>query len=249
MNFGPVLQRIMLNRQIPPCPPFFKVGERQGAVKVVMPFMLAAVLCACSSVPEATPGRLGLKLAPASLGATISLQQHLRVEREGRSDDLDAALEVDPAHVELVGLALGQRVLSLNYDGKEIKSWRHLLLPRQVQAEDVLQDLQLTLWPVEAIRAALPAGWRITENGLQRQLFQDEALVLQIDYSDPVRWSGTVTLQNLRYHYRLAIQSVASEAAEVPQAPQGVDAKEAKEAKESNKATNPAHPAQAGKEK
>ena len=214
-----------------------------GSTTMLTPVLAAVLLCGCSSVPEATPGRLGLKLAPASLGATISLQQHLRVEREGRSDDLDAALEVDAEHVELVGLALGQRVMSLNYDGKEIKSWRHLLLPRQVQAEDVLQDLQLTLWPVEAIRAALPAGWRITEQGLQRQLFQDEALVLQIDYSDPVRWSGTVTLQNLRYHYRLAIQSVASEAAEVPQ---GVEAKEAKEAKE---ATKPAHPAQAGKEK
>lgn len=237
MNSGPVLQRIMLNRQIPPCPPFFKVGERLGARKLVTPVLLAAALCACSSVPEATPGRLGLKLAPASLGATISLQQHLRVEREGRSDDLDAALEVDPAHVELVGLALGQRVMSLNYDGKEIKSWRHLLLPRQVQVEDVLQDLQLTLWPVEAIRAALPAGWRMTEQGLQRQLFQDEALVLQIDYSDPVRWSGTVTLQNLRYHYRLAIQSVASEAAE------------ATPAAEATKPAPLAQPAQAGKEK
>lgn len=222
MNFTHILRRIMLNRQIPSVPLFFKGPEQTGgqrqAFRPVTVVLAMAMLCACSSVPETTPGRLGLKLAPASLGATISLQQHLRVEREGRSDDLDAALEVDADHVELVGLALGQRVMSLNYDGKEIKSWRHLLLPRQVQAEDVLQDLQLTLWPVEAIRTALPAGWRMTEQGLRRQLYQDETLVLQIDYSEPVRWSGTVTLQNLRYHYRLAIQSVASEAAEAADA-------------------------------
>ena len=176
--------------------------------------LLCALLCACSATPPPEPAgaRLRLKLAPAALGTSISLQQHLKVERDGRTDDLDAALEVDPAHVQLVGLALGQRVLSLHYDGKDITSWRHLLLPRQVQAEDVLQDLQLTLWPLDAIRSALPPGWRIEEQGLQRQLFQDQALVLQIDYADAIRWQGNVNLNNLRYHYRLTIQSVASDA-------------------------------------
>lgn len=174
----------------------------------------AALLCACTSapLPDALAARLGLKLAPASLGATISVQQHLKVEREGRIDDLDAALEVDPEHIQLVGLAMGQRVLSLNYDGKDITSWRHLLLPRQVQAEDVLQDMQLTLWPVEAIRAALPAGWRMEEQGLRRQLFQDKELVAQIDYDHATRWEGNVNFHNLRYHYKLTIQSVSSDA-------------------------------------
>jgi hypothetical protein len=44
--------------------------------------------------PEA--GASGLKLAPAALGASISVQQHLKVERDGRIDDLDVALQVDP---------------------------------------------------------------------------------------------------------------------------------------------------------
>ncbi|MBV8634856.1 MAG: DUF3261 domain-containing protein [Burkholderiaceae bacterium] len=170
-----------------------------------------ATLVACSSAPPAQPGRLELRLAPAALGASIAVQQHLKVEREGRTDDLDAALEIDAEHVELVGLALGQRVLTLNYNGKDLTSWRHALLPSQVRAEDVLEDLQLTLWPVEAVRAALPSGWRVEEEGLHRTLYQGDELVAAISYSGTPRWNGTTVLENRRYHYRLTIASVANE--------------------------------------
>lgn len=163
---------------------------------------------ACATVPAPQEARLGLKLSPASLGASIARQQHLKVEREGRIDDLDAALEVDPERLQLVGLAFGQRVLSLSYDGKELTSWRHAMLPAQVRAEDVLEDLQLTLWPEQAIASELPSGWTVKDEGLRRTLYKDGTAVTVIDYSAMPRWSGTVVLQNLRYEYRLTIQSV-----------------------------------------
>jgi hypothetical protein len=169
---------------------------------------IAALLlsaCATSALPPAA--RLGLKLAPSALGESISVQQHLRVERNGRDDELDVALEVEPQKLELVGLALGQRVLSLSYDGKELKSWRHAMLPSQVKAEDVLEDMQLTLWPVEAVRAALPAGWQVEEQGLRRTLSLDGETIMVINYSGMPRWSGKLVLDNLRYKYRLTIES------------------------------------------
>ncbi|MFL6671930.1 MAG: DUF3261 domain-containing protein [Massilia sp.] len=169
--------------------------------------LLAALAVAgCGANPPA-PARLGLRLAPSALGETVSVEQHLKVERGGRIDELDAALEVDPAQLDLVGLAFGQRVLSLHYDGKELASWRHPMLPAQVRAEDVLEDLQLTLWPAAAIAQALPPGWRIEDQGLQRALYLDGALVASVTYSGLPRWSGTVVLHNLRYDYRLTIQS------------------------------------------
>lgn len=173
--------------------------------------LLLLALGACATPPAAPPARLGLKLAPAALDASISVQQHLRVERAGRNDELDAALEVDPQHLQLVGLAFGQRVLSLQYDGKQMTSWRHLMLPAQVRAEDVLEDLQLTLWPAAAIRAALPARWSITDDGLRRTLALDGAAVTVISYSGMPRWSGTVVLDNLRYHYKLTIQNAPAD--------------------------------------
>jgi hypothetical protein len=162
------------------------------------------------ATPAAAPVRLGLMLAPAALGTSISLQQHLRVEREGRSDDLDAALEVDTERLDLVGLALGQRVLALHFDGRTLQSWRHPMLPSQLRAEDVLEDLQLTLWPADAIRQALPAGWRIEETDLRRTLLLNDLPVMIINYSGEPRWIGKIELVNLRYHYRLTILSVST---------------------------------------
>jgi hypothetical protein len=168
--------------------------------------LILLALAGCASAPPA-PARLGLKLAPSALGESISLQQHLKVERNGRIDELDAALEVDAARLELVGLAFGQRVLTLNYDGAEVKSWRHVMLPSQVKVEDILEDVQLTLWPADAIARALPAGWRIEDQGLVRTLYMDDAVVAVVTYSTMPRWSGTVVLDNQRYKYRLTIQS------------------------------------------
>ena len=173
-------------------------------------FALVTMIFAGCTVPVQQPARLGLKLPPAALGASISLHQHLSVEREGRIDELDTALEVDPQRLDLVGLALGQRVLTLHYDGETLQSWRHSMLSAQLRGEDVLEDLQLTLWPVDAIRSALPAGWRIEESGLRRTLLRLDMPIMVIDYSGQPRWIGKIELSNLRYHYRLIIQSVSN---------------------------------------
>ncbi|WP_230408570.1 DUF3261 domain-containing protein [Undibacterium flavidum] len=168
---------------------------------------ILVMLSACSEAPPPTAKRLNLKLAPATLGASISIQQHLKVERENKTDDLDAALEIDKERLELVGLAFGQRVLTVHFDGKEIKTWRHFMLPQQVRAEDVLEDIQLTLWPVEVIAQHLPPSWRITEIGRDRVLYENDTVIAKIHYSDEERWAGTVTLDNLHYKYRLTIQT------------------------------------------
>lgn len=161
--------------------------------------------------PQVQPVRLGLKLAPSTLGTSISLQQQLRIVRGGRADYLDGALEVDNTLVSMVGLAMGQRVLTLEFDGKTLKSWRHARLPEQVRAEDVLEDIQLTYWPAAAIRAVLPHGWRLEEDDMQRTLWADDAQVMMIQYSEYPRWSGKVTLSNLRYQYQLTIQSISTD--------------------------------------
>lgn len=188
------------------------IGKRYAALIVV-----AVLMAGCASTePAAPPERLGLKLSPASLGASISLQQYLTVERNGRTDQLDAALEIDPKELNMVGLALGQRVLTLHYDGKTLESWRHRMLPSQVRADDVLEDTQLTLWPVEAIRKALPEGWKIEQQGLRRTLLRDGVPVTVIVYSNASPWSGKVELTNIRYHYRLTIESVGGDSSSTP---------------------------------
>jgi len=189
------------------------LARRSGWLRLGLLSCLLA-LAACTTAPASqAPARLGLKLAPAALGANISVQQHLTVERNGRVDQLDAALEVDRQQFSMVGLVLGQRVLSMNYDGKTLQSWRHPMLPSQVRVEDVMEDTQLTLWPLAAIREALPPGWQIEQQGLRRTLSLQGEPVMVIDYSAPTPWDGKVELNNLRYHYHLTIESASDAAA------------------------------------
>jgi len=181
--------------------------------RLIYIFGLCAVLIGCSSLtapatPTPQPARIGLKLTPATFGETISVQQHLTIECAGHINQIDAALEIDPHHLELVGIAMGQRVMTLHYDGNSLESWRHPLLPQQLRGEDVLEDVQLTLWPTAAIRQALPAGWQVKDNHKCRVVLFDEMPIIVIDYSRKKRWLGKVVLTNLRYHYRLIIQSV-----------------------------------------
>jgi hypothetical protein len=156
------------------------------------------------------PPRLGLKLAPATLGTSLSLQQRLTIQRGGVTDGLDAALEIDSQRIDLVGLVLGQRVMALHYDGRELQTWRHALVPAALRGEDVLEDLQLTLWPIEPLRSVLPDGYTIEDIGLRRTLSLADLPVMVIDYSGEPRWNGTIELVNLRYGYRLTIQSVST---------------------------------------
>jgi len=170
--------------------------------------LVALALAGCAT-KEDVPARLGLRLAPATLGETISVQQHLTVQRGSSSNDLDAALEVDGDKLTLVGLALGMRVLSLEFDGNKLTEWRHPMLPAQVRAADVLEDVQLTLWPAADIARALPAGWQIEEQGLRRTLRREGEVVATIDYSGMPRWKGKAVLDNLRYKYKLTIESAS----------------------------------------
>jgi Protein of unknown function (DUF3261) len=171
---------------------------------------LGSLIIGGCAVPAHQPARLGLKLAPSALGESISLQQHLTVERNGSVDELEAVLEVDPRRLDLVGLALGQRVLTLHYDGQILNAWRHPLFPPEVRDEDILEDLQLILWPADAVRQALPGGWRIEEKDKRRILLSGQMPVTVIDYSGEPRWNGKIELSNLRYQYRLIIQSVSN---------------------------------------
>jgi hypothetical protein len=203
-------------------------GTSLASFALLTMLVLLLTLAGCSSLrgtatPAAKPpaqarARLGLKLSPASLGQTLSLQQHMKVERAGRTDELDTALEVDADQLTLVGLAFGQRVITLEYDGKELKTWRHFMLPPQVRGDDVLEDMQLTLWPAQAIRAALPKGWDLQDGApvqpdasWQRILSFEGETIMTIDYSSKQRWGGQAVLNNLRYHYKLTITSAAGD--------------------------------------
>ncbi|MFC4160468.1 DUF3261 domain-containing protein [Chitinimonas lacunae] len=176
----------------------------------LLPLALALALTACSEPTPSDPLPRPT-LAPAEFGASVSLAQRLSVERldgQGAARVLDALLEIDANSVRLVGLALGQRVLRLEWDGRQLQSERHPLLPGEVDPARVLRDVQLAYWPTAALKAALPPGWTLLDNGRERQLLQGRAIGLIVRYPGEPRWQGRVELENRLEGYRLSIESL-----------------------------------------
>ena len=128
--------------------------------------------------------RIGLKLAPATLGASVSLQQHLhRAKRRAyrraryRTGNRYRARSIWSARV------LGQRILALHYDGRTVRVLASSdLCRKQLRGEDVLEDLQLTLWPVEVIRG-LASRLAHRRMAVRRSFTSDDVPVMVIEYS------------------------------------------------------------------
>jgi hypothetical protein len=145
-----------------------------------------------------------LRLTPASFGKTVSLTQHLSIEAGNKREQLEAYLEIDATSVKLAALALGQTAARLLWDGKSMETSRAAWLPSEVQPELVLNDLQLALWPAEAIRAALPSGWMLDVTPTSRQLKRGEAVVVDITFAGSAR----LELVHHRFGYRLRVETI-----------------------------------------
>jgi len=144
-----------------------------------------------------------LRLAPALLGHALNLQQHITVLAPGHEQQLDVLLEADAAHVQLGVVAMGQVAARLDWDGVTLTESRAPWWPQAVSGARILGDLQLTLWPVAAIQAALPAGWQLVENGGARALSQGGELVTLVTHPAP----RVVEIEQRREHFRLRIES------------------------------------------
>ena len=164
---------------------------------------IACVLAGCASAPPVSHEAPQLRLAPALLGRPLNLQQHLTLQAPGRDQQLDVLLEADAHHVQMGVLAMGQVAARLEWDGTTLNETRAPWWPQAVSGSRILSDLQLTLWPVAAIQAALPAGWRLVEDGNVRTLTQDGDVVAVITRTSPL----VVELDQRREHFKLKIES------------------------------------------
>lgn len=175
----------------------------------VLAILLPSLVSGCAQ-KITDPSLPLLKLSPASFNGEIELQQRLQVTRDGSDpQQLEALLSIDATRVSLVGLAFGQRVLTLDWDGNQLDEKRHPMLPSEVKGERVLSDIMLMYWPRPALETALPEGWRIEETETRRTLFLHDTPQVVIDYQDNSRYKGAAVLRQLTWHYQLTIDSTA----------------------------------------
>ncbi|QIY81741.1 DUF3261 domain-containing protein [Chromobacterium violaceum] len=177
----------------------------------LLPLFAALLLAACQSAPPSA-SLPAISLTPASLGEDLSLTQRLSPgpleARHGQaSPPLDVQLEVADGMLRLAGLALGQRILTLSWDGKALQSQRSPLLPSSVDEARIVRDIQLAYWPLSALRAVLPPGWTLDEENGARVLRQNGEEALRVTSQASPAWRGHSELTNRREGYRLSIDS------------------------------------------
>lgn len=167
-------------------------------------FVMLFVLAACAQLPQRAAVELpALRLSPASLGGSLSLQQRLHFTFGAQRRDMDALLEADAAEVRLLVQAMGQSGVRLRWDGTRLEEQRAPWLPPFVRAGRVLDDLQFALWPEQAIRDALADGWSLEVDGQTRSLVRDGSAWLRATRLGP----STMQLENIAEGYRLDIVS------------------------------------------
>ena len=159
--------------------------------------------CALPRRPPLPPEPYALRLAPASLGRELALQQRMTVTVYGHSQQMDLALEVDAESVRLAVVAFGQTLARLDWDGRELKESRARGWPPAVSGSRVLSDVQLVHWPAEVIRAALPIGFSLQADEAQRVLRVGGTTLARVRYPAP----GAAELENVAGHYRLRLES------------------------------------------
>jgi len=200
-----------------------RIGPRRidAAARRCLGLLLAVGLAGCAALPapapEAAPAvELPPLLAPATLGASRDAQQILRAAFGEHEVVLRSVVHTTPDQIEMVILtALGQRAISVNWNGKDWKVETAPMVPDTLRPESLLADLQLALWPLAALQAAYhPAGWEVTEpGGGVRRLRHDGKLIAEVDYADADPWRGRYWISNFRFGYALAVEAEPAQAA------------------------------------
>lgn len=184
-------------------PPLNLPSSRRG--RLFLGGLLCWVACVTLHPRPLDPGLF--LLSPAEAGFEDTLVQSVTWSHGRTSVQAQVVTEVTPQAVHLVALSpLGQRVLALSWDGVHLKSEMNAALPKDFPAELMLRDFQLTFWPLEAIRRALPPGWRLVSKGRERTVFHGVEQVIHIRYgADAFR--DSIDFEHHSMGYRLTLQT------------------------------------------
>jgi hypothetical protein len=149
-------------------------------------------------------------LPPSSLGAARAANQRLRAAFGDQELSLDCAVSVTAERITVIGLVpAGPRMFTVSYDGRQIEAQANRTVPKALEPERLLNDLQLTLWPRQALELAFEnSRWRMTEpDSRTRRLLRDGRLVTEVHYATADPWTGRAWLVSFDGGYTISVDS------------------------------------------
>ncbi|MGQ0586897.1 MAG: DUF3261 domain-containing protein [Gammaproteobacteria bacterium] len=170
--------------------------------------LLALALAGCAAAP--TGGRPPPAVPPILDGAALGARaanQVVRAAFQDRELTLQCAVQVDGRAVTVVGVdAMGRRAFTIGYDGARVAAESGPMVPEGFSPEYLLADVELALWPLEALQAGYAGTeWSVREPYAgARRLYRRDRLVAEVHYTgDP--WATRYWVANVERGYVLAV--------------------------------------------
>ncbi|WP_370980101.1 DUF3261 domain-containing protein [Agaribacterium sp. ZY112] len=163
------------------------------------------LISACSNVHKKE--RLAPALSSWLPADTLAVAQYIDIHRANKSWQLQAMLEGNAGGIKLLLMSeLGQRLFLLDYDGEQLSNSKYVVVPMPFDEAYILQSLQFSFWPDQALNELEPLGYSFNfyEDG-RREIFYKGEL-----YAERVLIDGCdkkVELHQYTYKFVLTIQS------------------------------------------
>lgn len=173
------------------CSPLPRRGEAASIERSTVPALAA---------PSTAPPRSALQLVRAAYGV--------------RQATLQCAVSVTPDRLSVIGLTpVGQRLFTFAWDGHQVSAEKAPLVPDDLDAGRLLSDLQLVLWPLDALVPLWSAAGLVVSSPLPglRRVQRGDQLVAEVHYTEADAWHGRTWLVNFEFDYSLMIDSRAEE--------------------------------------
>ncbi|WP_390905118.1 DUF3261 domain-containing protein [Vibrio fortis] len=195
------------------------------SMKLGAALILVATLSACSLGPQNTrqamvtideTTQVALP-SPETLGYSLTASQLITASWSDTQQQLPVQLQVNENKVVLAGFSSwGTRILSLQYQDDTIETQVLTGLDNALPApEQVLFNLMLTLWPIEAWQRSMSdIDWYIVETDNQRVVYDESNTpIIEIHYSsadNQQKVEGDIVFEHLTQDYRINIQTLSS---------------------------------------
>jgi hypothetical protein len=181
-------------------------------MRLLLMALIGVLLTACAHAPRSGEAAKPRALAPVAAVSPRSASQVIHAAYGDRAVTLRTALQVDAASLTLVGVtATGQRVFTASWDGKTITAERGVFVPSHVEPERVLADMQLALWPLQAVQEALGNSYEVSEPfaGVRR-LKHSGRLIAEVHYAGDDPWSGRLWFVSFEHDYSLTVDTTTA---------------------------------------